>query len=58
MYGMEISKIYIDSMLLDAGWIEGKNWINEVELEGMPNKSEVGYADYVLYGDDGKPLAI
>ncbi len=51
-------KIYIDSMLVDAGWVEGKNWINEVELEGMPNKSEIGYADYVLYGDDGKPLAI
>ena len=24
----------------------------------MPNKSEVGYADYVLYGDDGRPLAV
>lgn len=51
-------KIYIDSMLTEAGWIEGKNWINEVKLEGMPNSSEVGYADYVLYGDDGKPLAV
>ena len=51
-------KIYIDSMLLDAGWIEGKNWLNEVELDGMPNPSGVGYADYVLYGDDGKPLAV
>ena len=51
-------KIYIDTMLVDAGWHEGKDWMNEVELSGMPNKSEVGYADYVLYGDDGKPLAI
>ena len=51
-------KIYIDSMLLDAGWVEGKNWLNEVELDGMPNPSGVGYADYVLYGDDGKPLAV
>ena len=51
-------KLYIDSMLTDAGWIEGKNWINEVELPGMPNKSEVGYADYVLYDDTHKPLAI
>lgn len=25
---------------------------------GMPNKSDVGYADYVLYGDDGRPLAV
>ena len=51
-------KLYIDSMLTDAGWIEGKNWINEVELPGMPNKSEVGYADYVLYDDTHKPLAV
>lgn len=51
-------KIYIDTMLEDAGWVEGKNWINEVELPGMPNKSEVGYADYVLYDDAHRPLAV
>jgi len=51
-------KIYIDAMLSDAGWTEGKDWINEVELAGMPNKSEVGYADYVLYDDMHRPLAI
>ncbi len=51
-------KIYIDTMLIDAGWTEGKDWINEYELPGMPNKSEVGFADYVLFGDDGKPLAV
>lgn len=51
-------KLYIDSMLMDAGWIEGKDWINEVELPGMPNKSEVGYADYVLYDDMHRPLAV
>jgi len=51
-------KLYIDSMLVDAGWTEGRDWINEVELPGMPNKSEVGYADYVLYDDMHKPLAI
>lgn len=51
-------RLYIDAMLQDAGWVEGKNWLNEVKLHGMPNKSETGYADYVLYGDDGKALAI
>ncbi|MBR6513206.1 MAG: DEAD/DEAH box helicase family protein [Clostridia bacterium] len=51
-------KVYIDAMLIDAGWAEGKDWINEVELEGMPNNAEVGYADYVLYGDDGRALAV
>lgn len=51
-------KIYIDTMLQDAGWTEGKDWLNEVELYGMPNTTGVGYADYVLYGDDGRPLAV
>ena len=51
-------KLYIDAMLRDAGWTEGKDWLNEVELPGMPNKSEVGYADYVLYDDTHKPLAV
>ena len=51
-------KLYIDTMLTDVGWTEGKDWRGEVELPGMPNKSEVGYADYVLYGDDGRPLAV
>ena len=51
-------KIYIDTMLTDAGWIEGKNWLNEYEIPGMPNKSELGYADYVLLNDSGKILAV
>lgn len=51
-------KIYIDAMLMDVGWKEGLDWINEVELQGMPNKSEVGYADYVLYDNSHKPLAV
>ncbi len=45
-------------MLTDAGWTEGKDWLNEVELSGMPNKSETGYADYVLYDDMHRPLAV
>ncbi|MHB8962576.1 MAG: DEAD/DEAH box helicase family protein, partial [Saccharofermentanales bacterium] len=51
-------KIYIDVMLMDAGWTENKDWMNEVEIPGMPNNSENGYADYVLYGDDGRALAV
>ena len=51
-------KLYIDSMLIDAGWTEGKDWLNEVEIPGMPNKSEVGFADYVLYDDMHRPLAV
>ena len=51
-------KLYIDAMLTDAGWTEGKDWINEVHLSGMANKSGTGYADYVLYDDMHRPLAI
>ena len=51
-------KLYIYAMLTDAGWTEGKDWINEVEIPGMPNKSEIGFADYVLYDDMHRPLAI
>lgn len=51
-------KIYIDTMLQDAGWIEGKDWINEYPLPGMPNHSEIGYADYVLFDDAHRPLAV
>lgn len=51
-------KLYIDAMLIDAGWVENRDWINEVELQGMPNNAGIGYADYVLYDDTQKPLAI
>lgn len=51
-------KIYIDAMLVDAGWKEDKDWINEYPVEGMPNNSGDGRADYVLLGDDGIPLAV
>lgn len=51
-------KLYIDTMLQDTGWQEGNTWLNEVELPGMPNKSEIGFADYVLYDDAHKPLAV
>ena len=51
-------KIYIDTLLMDAGWTRGRDWIEEYELTGMPNKSGIGYADYLLLGTDGRPLAV
>jgi len=54
----ETRKAYIDVMLNAAGWEKNKNWFDEFEIEDMPNKSSSGAADYVLFGDDGKPLAI
>lgn len=51
-------KIYIDVELKLAGWDFKKDINEEVELFGMPNNAEKGYADYVLYGDNGKPVAV
>ena len=51
-------KAYIDVMLEDAGWQRGKNWIDEYPIDEMPNKSGHGSADYVLFGNDGMPLAV
>lgn len=51
-------KTLIDRELRSLGWVENRDWVNELELAGMPNPSGVGYADYVLFGDDGRPLAV
>ena len=51
-------KLYIDALLTDAGWTEGKDWVNEVVLPGMPNSAGEGRADYVLYDDSHRPLAV
>ncbi|XZJ15326.1 DEAD/DEAH box helicase family protein [Clostridium perfringens] len=54
----ETRRRYIDVELKLSGWIFGKDVLIEVEIPGMPNNSGVGFADYVLYGDNGKPLAV
>lgn len=51
-------KKYIDVDLKLLGWIFGDDVHEEVELSGMPNNVGKGYADYVLYGRDGLPLAV
>lgn len=52
----------IDLLLYEAGWRNLREGVDlEVEVQGMPlstNRSGKGYADYVLWGDDGKPLAV
>ena len=59
-------KLYIDLYLREAGWevletedlaLAGKAGI-EIKVEGMPNQTGTGFCDYVLYGRDGRPLAI
>ena len=62
----ETRKMYIDLMLREAGWdinptkgaVEPLKACIEVEVKGMPNTHEVGYVDYVLFGGNGKPLAV
>ncbi len=62
----ETRKVYIDNALREAGWtvsttngaIMPNTACIEIKLEGMPNNQGVGYADYVLFDDDNKPLAV
>ena len=48
----------IDVMLEELGWNLDEPNCREYEVEGMPNTTGKGYVDYVLWGDDGKPLAV
>ena len=50
--------LIIDLDLERAGWRLDRDQDREYEVTGMPNESGIGYADYVLWGDDGKPLAV
>ena len=62
----ETRKLFIDLMLREVGWdvlekdgaIQALKACIEVEVQGMPNNAGVGYADYVLFGADGRPLAV
>lgn len=62
----ETRKTYIDIALNDAGWkvcetegaIKAGMACVEIKLQGMPNAEGVGYADYVMFDDDGKPIAV
>ena len=51
-------RLLIDLALHRAGWPLDSKHDREYEVTGMPNESGIGYADYVLWGDDGKPLAV
>ncbi|MFM0168849.1 DEAD/DEAH box helicase family protein [Paraburkholderia sediminicola] len=54
----ETRKAYIDLLLREAGWELDKTKNFEVEVTGMPNNEGKGFVDYVLWGDDGRPLAL
>ena len=54
----ETRKRYIDLILESEGWVIGDNCLTEVEISNISTPSGKGKADYVLYGDNGKPLAV
>ncbi len=58
----ETRKRYIDLSLMECGWDNLREGYElEYEVQGMPtstNKSGTGYVDYVLWGNDGLPLAV
>lgn len=49
---------FIDLLLKEAGWPLDQKRDREFEVSGMPNRENKGFVDYVLWGDDGKPLAV
>jgi type I restriction enzyme, R subunit len=51
-------RAYIDHYLEEAGWVHGQSCTHEHEVQGMPNATGQGFVDYVLWGDDGKPLGL
>jgi type I restriction enzyme R subunit len=54
----ETRDYFIDLLLKEAGWPLDQTRDREFEVEGMPNNQGKGFVDYVLWGDDGLPLAL
>lgn len=48
----------IDLLLKEAGWPLDQTRDREFAVSGMPSDGGKGYVDYVLWGDDGKPLGL
>src|SRR5690625_3207611 len=51
-------ELLIDVMLRESGWDPGAPDVREYKVQGMPGTSGTGYVDYVLWDDNGKPLAL
>ena len=54
----ETRDLFIDLLLREAGFDPTAPDTAEVRVTGMPNAPGEGFVDYVLRGDDGKPLAL
>ncbi|MFW6195235.1 MAG: DEAD/DEAH box helicase family protein [Chloroflexota bacterium] len=54
----ETRDYFIDLLLREAGWsLDGPD-DTEFQVSGMPNSEGIGFVDYVLWGDDGRPLGL
>jgi len=49
---------FIDLLLAEAGWTLDQPSDREFRVEGMPYGTGEGFVDYVLWGGDGRPLAL
>jgi len=49
---------FIDLLLHEAGWPLDQERDREFPVVGMPNNTGEGFVDYVLWGNDGKPLGL
>jgi type I restriction enzyme, R subunit len=49
---------FIDLLLNEAGWMLDDPRDTEFPVTGMPNNTGEGFVDYVLWGQDGKPLGL
>ena len=54
----ETRDYFIDLMLREAGWPLDKKEDREYSVTGMLNGKGDGFVDYVLWGNDGLPLAV
>ncbi|QDV40662.1 type I restriction enzyme EcoKI subunit R [Stieleria neptunia] len=54
----ETRDYFIDLLLKEAGWPLGQKRDRELPVTGMPNNKGDGFVDYMLWGDDGKPLGV
>lgn len=54
----ETRDYFIDLLLREAGWPLDQARDREFEVAGMPNSEGKGFVDYVLWGNDGKPLGL
>ena len=54
----EMSTTLPNGIRVKCGTIIPGKACSEIKVEGLPSGTGIGFCDYVLYGKDGKPLAV